>query len=196
MPIRSITQPPSQPCCQYNPSYIGKTRPKKPYLAAMFRILLKPIGIGMISLALLSNCQSANQTPCEQTLVTTTAPEQEIAQLKQYIESKGIKATADKRGFYYTIQSPGSGAKPNVCSNVSVNYEGRLTDGTRFDSGDDVRFGLNQLIVGWQEGIPLIAPGGQITLYLPPSLAYGDQQQGDIPAHSILIFQIDLLAIH
>ncbi|MBN8823488.1 MULTISPECIES: FKBP-type peptidyl-prolyl cis-trans isomerase [unclassified Spirosoma] len=162
----------------------------------MFRTLFTTAGIGLISLCLLANCQSSNQPPCEPTPVTITAPDQEIAQLKQFIESKQIKATADKRGFYYTIQNAGSGAKPTVCSNVSVNYEGHLTDGTRFDSGDDVRFGLNQLIVGWQEGIPLIAPGGRITLYLPPSLAYGDQQQGDIPAHSILVFQIDLLAIH
>ena len=65
-----------------------------------------------------------------------------------------------------------------------------------FDSGNGVSFGLNQLIVGWQEGIPLIAPGGSITLYLPPSLAYGAQAQQGIPANSILVFQIDLIRIN
>ncbi|MVM31361.1 FKBP-type peptidylprolyl isomerase [Spirosoma sp. HMF4905] len=161
----------------------------------MSRILSKAIIIGLASLWLLTSCQSANQAPCESTAVTTKAPDEEIARLKAFIESNRIKATADKRGFYYTIQTPGSGAKPTVCSNVSVNYDGHLTNGTRFDSGQDISFGLNQLIVGWQEGIPLIAPGGRITLYLPPSLAYGSQEQGDIPANSILVFQIDLLSI-
>ncbi|GAB3962843.1 FKBP-type peptidyl-prolyl cis-trans isomerase [Spirosoma harenae] len=159
----------------------------------MLKMLSKAIILGLSSLWLLTSCQS---TPCESTPVLTKASDEEVATLKQFIESSQIKATADKRGFYYTIQTPGNGEKPTVCSNVSVNYEGHLTNGIRFDSGQDVRFGLNQLIVGWQEGIPLIAPGGRITLYLPPSLAYGDQEQGDIPANSILIFQIDLLAIH
>ena len=55
---------------------------------------------------------------------------------------------------------------------------------------------LSQVVVGWQQGIPLIAPGGNITLYLPPSLAYGPQAQTGIPANSILIFKIDLLGIN
>ncbi|MBD2704604.1 FKBP-type peptidyl-prolyl cis-trans isomerase [Spirosoma sp. BT702] len=162
----------------------------------MFRILSKAALIGLASLCLLTSCQSASNAPCESTPVTTKAPDEEITQLSQFIESSRIKATFDKRGFYYTIQNPGSGEKPTVCTTVSVNYDGKLTNGTRFDSGQDVKFGLYQLIVGWQEGIPLIAPGGRITLYLPPSLAYGDQEQRDIPANSILVFQIDLLTIH
>ena len=138
-------------------------------------------------------CQPTNQEPCTQTIVTTKAPEEETAALTHYIETGEIKATADDRGFYYTIQSAGLGTKPTVCSNVTVNYTGKLTNGTVFDSGNDIRFDLNQLIVGWQEGIPLVAPGGKITLYLPPSLAYGAQEQNGIPANSILIFTIDLV---
>ncbi|HAD33478.1 MAG TPA: FKBP-type peptidylprolyl isomerase, partial [Chitinophagaceae bacterium] len=56
-----------------------------------------------------------------------------------------------------------------------------------------VSFGLDGLIVGWQEGIPLIGAGGKIKLYLPPSLAYGSNANGNIPANSSLIFDIDLL---
>ena len=65
-----------------------------------------------------------------------------------------------------------------------------------FDSGNNVQFNLSGLIIGWQEGIPLIAPGGSITLYLPPSLAYGSTAVGSIPANSILVFTIDLLAVN
>ncbi|RYF77488.1 MAG: FKBP-type peptidylprolyl isomerase [Cytophagaceae bacterium] len=145
---------------------------------------------------LISGCQTGDKTPCDATAVTIKAPDDEMASLKQYIESNNISATADSRGFYYSVKSPGSGTKPTVCSKVTVNYKGALTNGTSFDSGNDVSFGLNQLIVGWQEGIPLIAPGGSITLYLPPSLAYGDQEQAGIPANSILVFQIDLVSIN
>ncbi|SOD81846.1 FKBP-type peptidyl-prolyl cis-trans isomerase FkpA [Spirosoma fluviale] len=145
---------------------------------------------------LAGGCQQADRVPCTETAVTTKAPDEEIKAVKQFIETGRIKAKADSRGFYYAIQSAGVGAKPTVCSNVTVNYSGRLTNGKVFDSAEDIRFDLNQLIVGWQEGIPLIAPGGKIVLYLPPSLAYGAQEQNDIPANSILVFEIDLIDIN
>ncbi len=133
---------------------------------------------------------------CNKTIPTTKAPQSEVTALKQYIDSSGIKATADDRGFYYTIDSPGAGAKPTLCSNVTVNYRGTLTDGSTFETASDVSFDLSDLILGWQQGIPLISPGGSITLYLPPSLAYGSQAQPGIPANSILIFKIDLTRIN
>ena len=133
---------------------------------------------------------------CNRAIPTTKAPQSEVTALKQYIDSSGIKATADDRGFYYTIASPGSGTKPTLCSNVAVNYRGTLTNGSTFDSASGVSFDLSRLIVGWQQGIPLISPGGSITLYLPPSLAYGSQAQSGIPANSILIFKIDLVRIN
>ena len=159
--------------------------------------MMKYYGFLLLACALIvGGCSQGNQTPCTAAAVTTQAPPAEIATLKQFIESSKTTATADSRGFYYSIQSPGSGAKPTVCSNVTVNYAGKLTNGSTFDSGTGVSFGLDQLIVGWQEGIPLVAPGGSITLYLPPTLAYGSQEQNGIPANSILIFKIDLVKIN
>jgi FKBP-type peptidyl-prolyl cis-trans isomerase FkpA len=169
--------------------------------------VMKTIGFTLLVLTLIAgSCKQADQTMstpsqtqtnnCNPATVTFKAPQTEVTALKQYIDANGIKATADDRGFYYVIDAPGSGTKPTVCSNVTVNYTGTLTNGTQFDSGKDVRFNLNQLIIGWQEGIPLIAPGGSITLYLPPSLAYGSQAQPGIPANSILVFKIDLLRIN
>lgn len=158
---------------------------------------MKKYGFSLLFCALIAgSCQQADQGPCTQPTVTTKAPEVEITTLKQYIDSSRISAKADERGFYYTIESPGSGAKPTACANVTVNYAGKLTNGTTFDSASGISFDLNQLIVGWQEGIPLVAPGGSITLYLPPSLAYGSQEQNGIPANSILVFKIDLVKIN
>jgi FKBP-type peptidyl-prolyl cis-trans isomerase FkpA len=128
--------------------------------------------------------------------VTTAAPASEVATLKTYIQSNNINAIEDSRGFFYTIDAAGSGSKPNTCSAVTVAYVGKLTNGTTFDSNSNASFYLSGLITGWQEGIPLIAQGGSITLYLPPSLAYGSQAQQGIPANSNLIFKIDLKAVY
>ncbi|WP_138990937.1 FKBP-type peptidyl-prolyl cis-trans isomerase [Larkinella sp. C7] len=155
---------------------------------------MKRYGFMLLAWALLAgSCQQAEQAPCDPTIPTLKAPDSEITALKKYIDSSGISAMADGRGFYYSIQAPGSGTKPTLCSAVTVNYVGKLTNGTTFDSANNITFGLNQLIVGWQEGIPLIAPGGSITLYVPPSLAYGAQALNGIPANSILVFTIDLI---
>ena len=145
---------------------------------------MKKYGFVLLSLALLAgSCKQDDDQ---------TAP----ITLDEYIKTNKISATADSRGFYYTIQAPGSGAKPTATSNVTVNYTGKLTNGNTFDSGKGVSFNLRDLITGWQYGIPLIAPGGSITLYLPPSLAYGSRATGDIPANSVLIFTIDLIRVN
>ena len=149
----------------------------------------------LAAVCLMGSCQQIDQTPCDPTPVSVTAPQAEVTALKQYVDANKITATADPRGFYYSIQAAGSGPKPTICSNVTVNYKGQLTNGNLFDSGNSVRFGLSQLIVGWQEGIPLVSAGGSVMLYLPPSLAYGAQAQSGIPANSILVFKIDLLKI-
>lgn len=127
--------------------------------------------------------------------VNIKAPEAEVVALRKYISDNSITATEDPRGFFYTINSAGTGAQPTACSGVSVNYTGKLTNGTQFDAGNNVSFNLSQLIIGWQEGIPLIKAGGAITLYLPPTLAYGSNAVGGIPANSILIFTITLNAV-
>ena len=128
--------------------------------------------------------------------VSTTAPATEVLNLQSYLTANGITATQDPRGFFYTIADPGAGDKPSSCSGVTVDYTGKLINGSTFDSGNNVSFNLSQLIIGWQEGIPLIAPGGNITLYLPPSLAYGSSGSGSIPPNSNLIFIIDLKSIY
>lgn len=147
----------------------------------------------LIAGSVLSSCIKSTVQPCND--VTVTAPATEVASLRAYVETLGVTAVEDPRGFFYTVTSAGSGNKPSACSGVTVNYTGKLTSGVIFDSGNGVSFNLQQLIIGWQEGIPLIAPGGSITLYLPPSLAYGAAGSGPIPANANLIFIIDLTAV-
>ena len=82
---------------------------------------------------------------------------------------------------------------------VEVNYEGRLIDGTVFDSsydrGESVRFPLNRVIKGWTEGLTYVKEGGKIQLYIPAELGYGKRGTGPIPGNSTLIFDIELVKV-
>ncbi len=124
-------------------------------------------------------------------------PDSESQTVKDYLDANNITATKHCSGMYYIILEPGNGQSPEVCDGVGVTYVGRLTNGQTFDEATSpVNFSLNSLIGGWQLGIPLIKTGGKIRLYIPPSLGYGSQQSGSIPANSILIFDIDLIAVY
>lgn len=75
---------------------------------------------------------------------------------------------------------------------------GKLTNGTIFDQtqGNNTYSNyLTSLIKGWTNGVPYIKTGGRIILYIPPTLGYGSQANGPIPANSILIFDIDLINV-
>jgi FKBP-type peptidyl-prolyl cis-trans isomerase FkpA len=132
--------------------------------------------------------------------------EEQLMTIDEYITKKALTSSVqkDSRGFYYKIEQPGSGTAPTINSKVTLFYKGYLTNGTVFDqtgtaanyeSGNPVTFNLNQLISGWQVGLPLIKPGGKIILYLPPSLGYGAFGAGSIPGNAALIFEITLVAV-
>ena len=82
---------------------------------------------------------------------------------------------------------------------VEVNYEGRLTDGTIFDSsykrGQTAKFKPNQVIKGWTEALKLMPEGSTWELYLPYDLAYGKKGTGSIPPYSTLIFKVEIVKV-
>lgn len=108
-------------------------------------------------------------------------------------------------GLYYEITKPGTGANAKATDTVKAHYTGTLLNGTVFDTsrqprqpGDPVvpaEFALDQVIPGWTEGLQKINKGGQIKLYIPPQLAYGDEGRPGIPPASTLIFDIEVLDI-
>jgi len=138
---------------------------------------------------------SCNKKDSSCTAAIEGAPASEVLVLDEYIVANSIDAKKDDRGFYYKIETTGTGTHPDLCSDIIVNYQGWLTNGNSFDSGQNASFELSGLIKGWQAGIPLIARNGKIKLYLPPSLAYGSRATSGIPANSILIFEIELVKI-
>jgi FKBP-type peptidyl-prolyl cis-trans isomerase FkpA len=127
--------------------------------------------------------------------VSAQAPAGEVTALRTYIQANNLIAIEHSSGVFYRIENAGTGDKPTPCSVVTINYVGRLTNGTQIDAANNVEFNLSGLITGWQIGVPLISSGGRITLYIPPSLAYGTSGVGAIPPNSILVFNIELIAV-
>ena len=160
---------------------------------------MKKLIIVVLPLFLIAACvKSGTNTTVNCDAVTLTAPASEVTTLRRYLDTNNITVKEDSRGFFYHIDTVGSGAKPTVCNAVIVDYAGYLLSGaTAFGQGSNAPFNLNALIIGWQEAIPLMAAGSRMTLYLPPSLAYGSQGSGTtIPPNAYLRFTIALKAVN
>ncbi len=114
--------------------------------------------------------------------------------IEEYIAAHNLTASSTAEGIYYVIDVAGGSTHPTPYSIVKVHYKGYLTDGTVFDqtTGTSVEFELYSVIRGWQIGIPLFGKGGKGKLLVPSDYGYGASAYGDIPAHSVLIFDIVL----
>lgn len=117
-------------------------------------------------------------------------------QILDYLAAKNItNATRTASGLYFVKETNGNGTFPVVTSTVQVNYVGRLLDDTLFDSGSNVTFSLGSVIAGFREGCQLFDVGSSGLLIMPPSLGYGNQAVGGIPANSVLVFELDMVDI-
>ena len=125
---------------------------------------------------------------------TAAAGEKYLADNKA---KEGVKTTPS--GLQYSVKTEGTGKQPNAKSTVTVHYEGRLLDGTVFDSsikrGEPATFKLDGVIKGWTEGLQLMKEGGEYTLYIPAELAYGDKGNPSIPPNSLLVFDVKLIKV-
>ncbi len=115
----------------------------------------------------------------------------------QYIAENALNAQEGLEGVFYVVDTIGTGISPDISSDVVVDYEGFLLDGTKFDSSVDrgvpSTFGLNQVIRGWQVGIPVFKEGGSGMLLIPSEAGYGSSSPSSlIPKNSVLVFTIRL----
>lgn len=109
----------------------------------------------------------------------------------------GVQTTAS--GLQYQVLKQGNGKSAKSNDLVTVHYEGKLLDGTVFDSsykrGEPVEFPLDKVIKGWTEGVQLMKEGSKYRFYIPSSLAYGEAGNVGIEPNSLLIFDIELLKV-
>ncbi|MEE0864507.1 MAG: FKBP-type peptidyl-prolyl cis-trans isomerase [Alistipes sp.] len=119
--------------------------------------------------------------------------------LAEIEKMEGVQKT--ESGLLYRIDREGNGKQATKDEDVvKVNYEGKTRDGKIFDSsyerGEAIEFGLNQVIKGWTEGMKLVKVGGQITLWIPAEMAYGERGAGeDIGPNEALEFKVELLDV-
>lgn len=118
--------------------------------------------------------------------------------LKMNKERPGVVTL--KSGLQYEVLKSGNGRQPKATDQVRCHYEGRLVDGTLFDSsiqrGEPAVFGVNQVIQGWVEALQLMREGDKWKLFIPYQLGYGEQGAGNaIPPYSTLVFEVELLKV-
>lgn len=118
--------------------------------------------------------------------------------LDKNAKEEGVKVTDS--GLQYRVVKEGTGKQPNDTCAVKVHYEGKLIDGTVFDSTFDseepVELNMDYLIPGMTEGLKMMSEGAEYIFYIPSELGYGDYSPAEIiPAHSTLIFDIELIQV-
>ncbi len=163
---------------------------------------MKRLLLLLIIPVLFSACKKEETNKCTYTTPVIVAPASEVTFLQNWLTSEGIQAIQDNSGLFYVINSPGAGATPEVCKTIDVSYTGKFLNGGIFETSAGTTLLLGQLVDGWQIGLQKIKSGGSITLYIPPTLGYGDRDIKDqngsirIPANSYLIFNIQVTRVN
>lgn len=127
------------------------------------------------------------------------------ANIKKSMEFLTINATKDgvkttSSGLQYKVLQEGNGEIATKDDEVEVKYEGKLIDGTIFDSSYErnpqtTKFRPTQVIKGWTEALTMMPEGSIWELYIPYTLAYGERGAGKIPPYSTLIFKVELIKV-
>lgn len=136
----------------------------------------------------------------------TKLQEEQLKAIKEEGE-KFLKENAAKEGvvtlesgLQYKVIKEGNGIRPTADDTVECHYEGRLINGTVFDSsyqrGQTATFGVNQVIKGWVEALQLMNEGSKWQLFIPYHLAYGEHGAGQhIPPYATLIFDVEIVKV-
>lgn len=168
------------------------------------------VSIDAITRGMKDGLHGKKSTPADQQQVQTyvrsvmeaaTAHNQAAAKdfLARNAQEKGVKTTPS--GLQYKILAPGDGKAAAVAptDTVTVQYRGKLLDGSEFDStyvrGVPASFPVNGVIRGWQEALVLMKPGAKWELFVPPELGYDASPKPGIPGGSLLIFDVELLSV-
>ncbi len=164
--------------------------------------------ICIAGLVLILSCSKSDSTCTKEVAaerlssVDQTRLTNDVATIDAYLTNQNIVAEKMTNGMRYIVTSLGTGEMPCLESRITFKYKGNLfsnPSGTPFDqSTTGVTYTLSGLILGWQLVLPLMPAGSKLTLYIPSGYAYGSSvsANGKIPANSILIFEMELVAVY
>ncbi|ALL14973.1 FKBP-type peptidyl-prolyl cis-trans isomerase [Caulobacter henricii] len=140
-----------------------------------------------VSLAGCGNKKAAENLVAADAFMAKNAKEPGVVTLPEGLQYKIIRS------------GPNGGMHPTRADEVKVNYEGKLIDGTIFDSsyerGVPASFPLDGLVPAWVIALQRMKAGDEWMLYVPPALGYGAQDKGPIPGNSVMIFRIELIDV-
>jgi len=159
--------------------------------------------LGMLSLALVACSDGGVLGQIERAEAKRDAQSKEIAGLSEkFLQDNagkaGVRTTASGLQYSVTRAVEDNLPRPELGDQVLVNYEGKLVDGTKFDSsydrGQPVPFTLGEVIRGWNEGVQLMKPGEEYQFVIPGDLGYGAAgNPPNIPPNAALVFRVELL---
>ena len=161
----------------------------------LFSFLIITLLLWIVSCQKSTEIIDKNRIDCTIPSIRDSIAEADRQTIHKYITDSSLTVDSTTSGLYYMIADSGTGIHPNLLSVITVLYKGYFTNGNIFSQtvrSTAVSFPLNQLILGWQYGIPLIKKGGKIKLLIPSRLAYGCNSSG-IPANSVVIFDVELI---
>lgn len=165
-----------------------------------YGIIISAVCLGLMSQAFAAETTDTSTTGS--TMQTQSVTEQNKTAGENFLNENKSKSgvVTLEDGLQYKILSEGKGAKPTLNDIVTVNYEGRLVDGTVFDSsykrGQPATFQVSGVIPGWTEALQMMPVGSTWELYIPAALAYGrDGMPPVIGPNETLIFKVNLISV-
>ena len=169
----------------------------------MNRIASLILGLTLLSSPILTQQALAQEASAPPQLSAAVDTSKTLAEGQAFLaknaKAPGVVTTATGLQYKVTTSGPKTGPSPKLGDIVKVHYEGKLLDGTVFDSsferGKAAIMPSDGLIPGWMEALPLMHVGDEWTLWIPASLAYGERAAGPIPPNSVLVFRLRLVGM-
>jgi peptidylprolyl isomerase/FKBP-type peptidyl-prolyl cis-trans isomerase FklB len=159
--------------------------------------MMKRVLIAVAAVLALGACHPKAKAPAD--LAAAAQSAESTAFMAKVAKEPGVNVLPSGLAYKVVRSGPETGLKPGPHDEVKVHYEGKLENGTVFDSsyqrGQPAAMPLDRLIPGWQQALQLMRPGDEWILYVPSNLGYGQEGAGDIPPGAPLTFKIELIDV-
>jgi FKBP-type peptidyl-prolyl cis-trans isomerase FklB len=157
------------------------------------------LGLSLLLSPVLASAQTSGAPQLSAAVDTSKTLAEGQAFLAKNAKAPGVVTTASGLQYKVTTSGPKTGPSPKVGDIIKVHYEGKLLDGTVFDSsfqrGQAAIMPADGLVEGWMEALPMMHVGDEWTLWIPADLGYGERATGPIPANSTLVFRLKLIGM-